>query len=487
MKIKDVISKTGLPENTIRFYESRGLVETTTERRNGRTYHEFSEESVQDLQQIIILRKAGFSIEEILKMQRHPGDIPTVVERYQQRLKEEHEIGQRLSTDETLPQAENWHELSRKTERAMTRIQNYESPLRFGQYDPESETEKRAAISSYRKKAKIKDNLLLFITIGLGIICLALVIVLTLMIKKDVETVPAPSGTTEGWIYYRTDNSLTRCKEDGTEKEVIYESSTTYNNISYIVDDEKIYILDDGYLYSINADGSGLHEYPAEIYSTYTNETIIGMGSTFALYEDCIYVGQHQSGTFGGTIALTKVPVDGSKQEKINVDISGMLRTQGCIWDGKLYLYSTYADSYEPEVYMSKIDIYDLETEKRIETLEGDFATCLAIALCFDEDEGYFYRTVENTGTLEYTGTELIRVTPENPEGEVISTGEDLICKMYENYLIKAQDQQGLLTNIYVENLETGATKKLNVNNYFDVECTPLGIVSNSGEFIPYP
>lgn len=32
MKIKEVMQKTGLPENTIRFYETRGLVETTTER-----------------------------------------------------------------------------------------------------------------------------------------------------------------------------------------------------------------------------------------------------------------------------------------------------------------------------------------------------------------------------------------------------------------------------------------------------------------------
>lgn len=54
MKMKDVMKATGLQENTIRFYESKNLLSPTKERRNGRTYHEYSLEDVKTLKNILV-------------------------------------------------------------------------------------------------------------------------------------------------------------------------------------------------------------------------------------------------------------------------------------------------------------------------------------------------------------------------------------------------------------------------------------------------
>jgi DNA-binding transcriptional MerR regulator len=89
MKIKEVTQQTGLPENTIRYYESRGLITPETQRRNGRTYHEYSQEDVEALGKILTLRRARFSIEEILLLQHQPEHLPEVVTQVQGRIQRE--------------------------------------------------------------------------------------------------------------------------------------------------------------------------------------------------------------------------------------------------------------------------------------------------------------------------------------------------------------------------------------------------------------
>lgn len=228
MKIKDVIQKTGLPENTIRFYETKGLIETTTERRNGRTYHEFSQESVDALEQVIVLRRAQFSIEEIRTMQQHPNSIPRIVAGYQKRLQTDLDISQRLSQNQELGAASTWADLSRRVNRAMHRIDGYVSPLRFGQGDPETEEEKEKALASYRKKSKIRQNLSFYTAILLGALSLILAIALGVVLYRDTATIPAPVGTTEGWVYYRTDTALLRSTPEGTEETVVYEAQSGF-------------------------------------------------------------------------------------------------------------------------------------------------------------------------------------------------------------------------------------------------------------------
>lgn len=74
MKIKQVCELTGLTDRAIRFYIEEGLVTPAyTENYLGRKSFTFTEEDAQRLKDIIVLRKFGFSIEEIKLIQTDPA------------------------------------------------------------------------------------------------------------------------------------------------------------------------------------------------------------------------------------------------------------------------------------------------------------------------------------------------------------------------------------------------------------------------------
>ncbi|MGN8895810.1 MerR family transcriptional regulator [Flavonifractor sp. HCP28S3_F3] len=68
MKMKEICEATGLTERAVRFYVQEQLVMPHTQRRGGRTWLDFSETDVERLRAIAVLRKAGFTIEEIRSM-----------------------------------------------------------------------------------------------------------------------------------------------------------------------------------------------------------------------------------------------------------------------------------------------------------------------------------------------------------------------------------------------------------------------------------
>lgn len=65
VEIKEVENLLSISRSNIRFYEKQGLI--SPERRNN-NYRDYSEEDVSELKKIIILRKMGFTVEEILKI-----------------------------------------------------------------------------------------------------------------------------------------------------------------------------------------------------------------------------------------------------------------------------------------------------------------------------------------------------------------------------------------------------------------------------------
>ena len=69
MKIKEVSQRTGLTIKTIRFYEQRGLIAPKQQRSNGRSYRDYQDSDVEQLQMVAVLRKCLFSIEQILTME----------------------------------------------------------------------------------------------------------------------------------------------------------------------------------------------------------------------------------------------------------------------------------------------------------------------------------------------------------------------------------------------------------------------------------
>ena len=62
MTIKDVEMLLDIPRATVRFYEKEGLISPT---REGNGYRDYSDEDVEKLKKIIILRKIGLPVEEI--------------------------------------------------------------------------------------------------------------------------------------------------------------------------------------------------------------------------------------------------------------------------------------------------------------------------------------------------------------------------------------------------------------------------------------
>lgn len=63
MKIGEVAKATGLSVSNIRFYEKKGLLMPSRDKES--QYRDFSEEDVERLKKIIVLRKAGISVEKI--------------------------------------------------------------------------------------------------------------------------------------------------------------------------------------------------------------------------------------------------------------------------------------------------------------------------------------------------------------------------------------------------------------------------------------
>lgn len=71
MKIKDVETLLDIPKATIRFYEKEGLL---SPQRRENSYREYSQEDVELLKKIIVLRKVGIPVESIKQMLQ--GTLP---------------------------------------------------------------------------------------------------------------------------------------------------------------------------------------------------------------------------------------------------------------------------------------------------------------------------------------------------------------------------------------------------------------------------
>lgn len=85
MTIKEVEQQLGISRTTIRFYEREHLINP---KRDGNTYREYSEEDVATLKKIIILRKLGFSIEEIKDFLAENVPLQELLEKNVQQLQE---------------------------------------------------------------------------------------------------------------------------------------------------------------------------------------------------------------------------------------------------------------------------------------------------------------------------------------------------------------------------------------------------------------
>lgn len=77
MKINEVEELLSITRASIRFYEKEGLLSPIRSENN---YRDYSEENVQQLKKILILRKLGFTIEEIQNMQNGNVQLNEVID-----------------------------------------------------------------------------------------------------------------------------------------------------------------------------------------------------------------------------------------------------------------------------------------------------------------------------------------------------------------------------------------------------------------------
>ena len=76
MKILDVESKTGLTRANIRFYEKEGLLEVERSK-NG--YRDYTEEDVDNLLKIKLLRHLSVTVDEIAQLQQNEVTLSEVL------------------------------------------------------------------------------------------------------------------------------------------------------------------------------------------------------------------------------------------------------------------------------------------------------------------------------------------------------------------------------------------------------------------------
>ncbi len=83
MKIKEVIEKTGLTDRAIRLYINEGLIAPSIgESYSGRKSIEFSQEDVERLKNVAMLRKAGFPIADIKSIVDDKSTIKSIVKKF---------------------------------------------------------------------------------------------------------------------------------------------------------------------------------------------------------------------------------------------------------------------------------------------------------------------------------------------------------------------------------------------------------------------
>ena len=102
MRMKDVLARTGLSDRAVRLYIENGLLSPRQESNYaGRKSITFSEEDVEALEVIATLRRAGFSLSDIRRMQEDPSCAREVLDGHRCALREEieqkQEILQKLS------------------------------------------------------------------------------------------------------------------------------------------------------------------------------------------------------------------------------------------------------------------------------------------------------------------------------------------------------------------------------------------------------
>ena len=377
MKMKEIVSRTGLSERTIRYYEDRGLITPETYRYNGRTYHDYSEDNISEIQRIITLRQADFTLDEIQTMTLSPEQIPAILEHHHTRIQDaQAELNTLLKLNAL--HADSVSELVEQVHQALHHDPDYQPAMHFGQYDPETEQEKEIAIKRHKIREQTKSSWKNTVIIMLALCLIVLAAITLYLLTQERSYAPAFNGSTLGWYYYLTEDGLMRCADNG-KAELVYQAENTNSLISFRTDEHRVYVLENNALYSIDPDGSNRYSYRPEfgdIYASCVERRFYTYG-VFLLDDDNIYVLETSKNTSDETV-LIRVPKDGALQSMLKLSIDRI--KNAAIRDNILYVFSEDMEG------KASITRYDLSTDQVLET----DATISADYISFDGTDFWF-------------------------------------------------------------------------------------------------
>lgn len=419
--MKEVVARTGLSEKTIRFYENKGLVTPETEWRNGRTYHEFSEQNVETLKAIVQLREAQFSLGEILSIQNDPSTLPGVLDSYRHRIRQESSNMEKFGTiaDSLDPsKIDSLQKLYYTIRDESKRNHTYVPKVNFGRFDPDENLEIQRTCATKYTDRTIHHS---YWVIGLLSILLLLSLSMNIWwIGQAANEIPATTESTNGWLYYMVDDTLMRCKADGSSVEQLYQKTSMKAEFEFVVGEERVYFIEDTRLYSINADGSGKHCYDG----TYATSPVSNYSSTWPalkLHNEYLYAFYTKSGAFGDEEQeLVRI----SKQTG-DVDVVDTVHGTSYlgIANNELYIYQIDVES----IHMKVLSLTDWR-----ETFSGDL-NLVAEPVWFSDGLAYF-------SVRDEQGSKLIQISTDNPEGTVVDQCSGWYWGGYDEYYVYSEN-----------------------------------------------
>lgn len=334
MKVKEIAAQTGLKERTIRFYAEHDLIRPAMERRNGRNYREYTQEDADRLRLIATLRRSQFALEEICQLLEQPDTTPQIFRNYTARMEQSARNTELLwkAASTIPPEGLTPQSLAQSLERQVRNLSLPPVDLEphFGKSDPETPLEKQQAIAAYHtRQSKKRFSLQSILIAALSALCILLAVGWGSWahLHRPTSISPDTSGTTEGYIYYRTYENgsylICRYNEATGKAEPVYESTET--TLAFTVTPKKLYVSDGQSIYSVNADGSGKQKIA---------DGLSAVSGCIRVYDDMLYgiepLASYNNRSRG---TLARVPLSGGKVESLDIGVSGTFE----IKDGVLY------------------------------------------------------------------------------------------------------------------------------------------------------
>jgi len=159
MKMREVCRRTGLTERTVRFYVEQGLLNPATDRMNGRTYLNFSEEDIAVLEDLATLRRAQFSIGEIAELQGDFSLLPAMLTGKAEALRADATEAEQYAAALEQLQPDTLTGLQSLAHALRHPIGSYDPTPRFGRFDPETARERDEAYEAFVQNSARREAL----------------------------------------------------------------------------------------------------------------------------------------------------------------------------------------------------------------------------------------------------------------------------------------------------------------------------------------